>query len=96
MRASSTGTSSPTTSPSAPVCPDPEWAPPSWERCSSPGRRRHWPSHSGCWPPSFFGNARQPFDAAIDRAWGAALTLILLVFVLTAIARVIARRFTVR
>jgi len=43
-----------------------------------------------------FGNARQPFDAAIDRAWGAALTLIVLVFVLTAIARVVARRFTVR
>ncbi len=43
-----------------------------------------------------FGNARQPFDAAIDRAWGAALTLILLVFVLTAVARLIARRFTVR
>ena len=43
-----------------------------------------------------FGNARQPFDAAIDRAWGAALTLILLVFVLTAVARVVARRFTVR
>ena len=43
-----------------------------------------------------FVNARQPFDAAIDRAWGAALTLIVLVFVLTAIARVLARRFTVR
>jgi phosphate transport system permease protein len=43
-----------------------------------------------------FGNARQPFDAAIDRAWGAALTLIVLVFVLTAIARMVARRFTVR
>ena len=43
-----------------------------------------------------FGNARLPFDAAIDRAWGAALTLIVLVFVLTAIARVITRRFTVR
>jgi phosphate transport system permease protein len=43
-----------------------------------------------------FGNARQPFDAAIDRAWGAALTLILLVFVLTAVARLVARRFTVR
>ena len=43
-----------------------------------------------------FGNASQPFDAAIDRAWGAALTLILLVFVLTAVARLIARRFTVR
>ena len=43
-----------------------------------------------------FGNARQPFEAAIDRAWGAALTLILLVFVLTAVARTVARRFTVR
>ena len=43
-----------------------------------------------------FSNARQPFEAAIDRAWGAALTLILLVFVLTAVARLIARRFTVR
>ena len=43
-----------------------------------------------------FGNAGQPFDAAIDRAWGAALTLILLVFVLTAVARLIARRFGVR
>ncbi|HEX2048740.1 MAG TPA: phosphate ABC transporter permease PstA [Acidimicrobiales bacterium] len=43
-----------------------------------------------------FVNARQPFDAAVDRAWGAALTLIVLVFVLTAIARVVARRFTAR
>ena len=43
-----------------------------------------------------FGNARQPFDAAIDRAWGAALTLMILVFVLTAVARIVARRFTVR
>ncbi len=43
-----------------------------------------------------FGNARLPFEAAIDRAWGAALTLIVLVFVLTALARVVARRFTVR
>ena len=43
-----------------------------------------------------FGNASQPFDAAIDRAWGAALTLIVLVFLLTAVARLIARRFTVR
>ena len=43
-----------------------------------------------------FGNARQPFEAAIDRAWGAALTLIVLVFLLTAVARLVARRFTVR
>ena len=43
-----------------------------------------------------FRNANQPFDAPIARAWGAALTLILLVFILTAIARVVARRFTIR
>lgn len=43
-----------------------------------------------------FANATQPFEGAIDRAWGAAFTLIVLVFVMTAIARVVARRFTVR
>ncbi len=43
-----------------------------------------------------FGNAGQPYEGAIARAWGAALTLIVLVFVLTAVARLIARRFTVR
>lgn len=43
-----------------------------------------------------FINARQPFEGAIDRAWGAALTLIVLVFLMTAVARLVARRFTVR
>jgi phosphate transport system permease protein len=43
-----------------------------------------------------FSNARQPFEGAIDRAWGAALTLIVLVFVLSGIARLLSRRFTVR
>jgi phosphate transport system permease protein len=43
-----------------------------------------------------FVNARQPFEGAIERAWGAALTLIVLVFALTAVARLVARRFTVR
>ncbi|MDQ4134498.1 MAG: phosphate ABC transporter permease PstA [Actinomycetota bacterium] len=43
-----------------------------------------------------FVNATQPFEAAIDRAWGAALTLVGLVFLLTALARVVARRFTAR
>lgn len=43
-----------------------------------------------------FQNAREPYEGAIQRAWGAALTLIVLVFVLTAVARLIARRFTVR
>ncbi len=43
-----------------------------------------------------FVNAQQPFESAIGRAWGAALTLVVLVFVLTALARLIARRFTLR
>jgi len=38
-------------------------------------------------------NAQTPFDAAIDRAWGAALTLIVIVFVFTVLARIVASRF---
>jgi phosphate transport system permease protein len=42
-------------------------------------------------------NAQTPFKAAADRAWGAALTLIVIVFVLTVIARIVSSRFaTVR
>jgi phosphate transport system permease protein len=40
-----------------------------------------------------FRNASQPFVGAQDRAWGAAITLVLLVFVLTLVARFIAGRF---
>ena len=43
-----------------------------------------------------FSNATQPFAGAQDRAWGAALTLIVLVLVLTIVARMISSRFTVR
>jgi len=43
-----------------------------------------------------FRNAQLPFAAAQDRAWGAALTLILLVLLLTMVARVVSARFTVR
>ena len=43
-----------------------------------------------------FVNAQQPFIGAQDRAWGAALTLIAIVLVLTIVARIIARRFTLR
>ena len=39
-------------------------------------------------------NAQTPFAAAKDRAWGAALTLIVIVFVFTVIARVVATRFS--
>jgi phosphate transport system permease protein len=36
-----------------------------------------------------FKNANSPFAGAVDRAWGAALTLILLVFVFTTLSRVV-------
>lgn len=39
-----------------------------------------------------FGNASQPFPAAQTRAWGAALTLIAIVFVFTILARVVSAR----
>ncbi len=43
-----------------------------------------------------FSNAQTGFPAAIDRAWGAALTLIVLVLALSTIARIVAARFTMR
>ncbi len=43
-----------------------------------------------------FRNASQPYPGALDRAWGAALTLVLLVFILTLIARAVASRFTLK
>jgi phosphate transport system permease protein len=36
-----------------------------------------------------FQNAASPFPGAVDRAWGAALTLILIVFVFTLAARLV-------
>lgn len=39
-----------------------------------------------------FGNAQTPFPAAQARAWGAALTLVAIVFLLTILARVVASR----
>jgi phosphate transport system permease protein len=43
-----------------------------------------------------FRNATQPFPGAQARAWGAALTLIVLVVVLTILARLITKRFAVQ
>jgi phosphate transport system permease protein len=40
-----------------------------------------------------WNNAQTPFPAAHDRAWGAALTLIAIVFLCTVIARVVSGRF---
>jgi phosphate transport system permease protein len=43
-----------------------------------------------------FGNATSAFPAAQDRAWGAALTLVLLTFVVTLIARVFTARVALK
>jgi len=45
-------------------------------------------------PIQIWNNAQDPTIAAQDRAWGAALTLIVLVFLLTVIARIVAARFS--
>jgi phosphate transport system permease protein len=47
-------------------------------------------------PREIFGNATEPFPGANDRAWGAALTLIVLAFLLTFIARLVASRFALK
>ena len=39
-----------------------------------------------------FSNAQQPFPAAQERGWGAALTLVAIVFFLTIAARVVSAR----
>jgi len=43
-----------------------------------------------------FSNATQPFPGAILRAWGAALTLIVMVLLLTVTARVVSSRLSVK
>jgi phosphate transport system permease protein len=43
-----------------------------------------------------FANAQQPFAGAQDRAYGAALTLIIMVLILTVIARLITSRLSVK
>jgi phosphate transport system permease protein len=43
-----------------------------------------------------FVNAQQPFAGAQQRAWGAALTLIGMVLILTIAARIVSSRFSVR
>jgi len=43
-----------------------------------------------------FSNASTSFVAAQQRAWAAALTLIVIVLLLSVVARIVAARFTVR
>jgi phosphate transport system permease protein len=47
-------------------------------------------------PAQIFSNAAQPYDAAVDRAWGAALTLVVIVLVVTLIGRLFAARFAIK
>ncbi len=47
-------------------------------------------------PVQIFKNASQPFQPAIDRAWVAALTLMVIVLVATLIARIISSRFALK
>jgi len=45
-------------------------------------------------PSQIFSNATQPYTGAVDRGWGAALTLIAICFILMIAARFITARFT--
>jgi len=45
-------------------------------------------------PSQIFANATSPYPGAQGRAWGAALTLIVIVFLFTVIARVVSSRFS--
>ena len=47
-------------------------------------------------PMEIWNNAQQPYPASQNRAWGAALTLITIVFVLTVIARIVSARFATK
>ena len=43
-------------------------------------------------PIQIFNDVRQAQDRLVERAWGAALTLVLMILILTLIARLIQRR----
>ncbi|WP_020520649.1 phosphate ABC transporter permease PstA [Catelliglobosispora koreensis] len=47
-------------------------------------------------PAQIFVNAALPFAPAVERAWGAALTLMIIVLVFTIAARVVASRFAIK
>jgi phosphate transport system permease protein len=47
-------------------------------------------------PVQIYRNAQEPFDAAVNRAWGAALTLVVIVLVTTLLGRFIANRFAIK
>ena len=45
-------------------------------------------------PSQIFANASSPYAGAQGRAWGAALTLIVVAFILMIVARTVTARFT--
>lgn len=47
-------------------------------------------------PVQIYRNAQQPFEPAVARAWGAALTLVVIVLLTTLIGRFIANRFAIK
>jgi len=62
------------------------------------GRKANWNVLEGAntaLSTQIFRNATQPFPGAVGRAWGAALTLIVMVVLLTILARVVTKRFAV-
>ncbi|MBX6750196.1 MAG: phosphate ABC transporter permease PstA [Micromonosporaceae bacterium] len=61
-------------------------------------RRVNWSLFGGnvSLPMQIYDNAQQPYAAAQARAWGAALTLVVIVLVTTLVGRFIAARFAIR
>ena len=47
-------------------------------------------------PVQIYRNATEPFEAATNRAWGAALTLVTIVLITTLVGRLIANRFAIK
>jgi phosphate transport system permease protein len=47
-------------------------------------------------PVQIYRNATEPYEAATDRAWGAALTLVVIVLLTTLVGRLIANRFAMK
>jgi len=60
------------------------------------GTRDNWNAFDGAnnaLPTQIFSNANQPYPAAVERGWGAALTLVAIAFVFMIVARVVSSRF---
>jgi phosphate transport system permease protein len=61
-------------------------------------QRTNWSLSGGntALPVQIYRNATEPFPAATDRAWGAALTLVVMVLITTLIGRMVANRFAIK